>query len=109
MSEINAMQLLEQMQSLAKKTTIENHDAQNTMNRFSTVLIDQINNINTLQKESAAKQKQYALGDASLSLPQVVVATQKASIYTQFLIEIRNKGVEACNQIMNMPVQWLLI
>ena len=106
MNEINASQLLEQMRNLV-------HEAQGKSNKISSnspthnfgdVLMEQINKVNDVQMDSHNKQTKYVLGDSSITLPQVMVATQKSGVYTQFLVETRNKVVEAYNQIMNMPV-----
>ena len=56
------------------------------------------------QAKSEAMQKAFVLGDNSVSLSDTMIAMQKASINFQATVQVRNKVVQAYNDIMNMQV-----
>jgi flagellar hook-basal body complex protein FliE len=43
-------------------------------------------------------------GDKSVALPEVMIAWQKASLSFQAMTEVRNRLVNAYQEIMNMPI-----
>ncbi|MGZ5030965.1 MAG: flagellar hook-basal body complex protein FliE, partial [Methylobacter sp.] len=43
-------------------------------------------------------------GDTNVSLAEVMVASQKASVSFQAMLQVRNKLVEAYKDVMNMPI-----
>ena len=43
-------------------------------------------------------------GDKSASLPEVMIALQKASLSFQAMTEVRNRLVNAYQEVMNMPI-----
>jgi len=54
--------------------------------------------------KSSAMAKAYEQGDPSVSLTQVMIQSQKASVSFEALSQVRNKVVKAYEDIMNMPV-----
>ncbi len=46
----------------------------------------------------------FESGDANVSLAEVMVASQKASVSFQAMLQVRNKLVEAYKDVMNMPM-----
>lgn len=71
---------------------------------FSDMFSNAINQVNETQKQSAALAKAYEQGDPSVTLSQVMVASQKSSVAFQAVTEVRNKLVEAYKDIMSMPL-----
>lgn len=71
---------------------------------FKTALTSAIDGVNETQKQSAALAKAYELGDPKVSLSDVMVASQKSAVSFQAMTQVRNKLVEAYQEIMNMPV-----
>lgn len=71
---------------------------------FSEMFTNAINTVNEVQKASGELAKSYAQGDPSVSLSQVMVASQKSSVSFQAMTQVRNKLVEAYQDIMNMPI-----
>lgn len=71
---------------------------------FGAMLSDAINNVNSLQKTSGALQTRFDEGDQSVSLSDVMIARNKASVAFEATIQVRNKLVEAYKELMNMPV-----
>lgn len=71
---------------------------------FNEMFSNAINSVNETQKTSGALKNAYELGDPSVSLSQVMVASQKASVSFQAMTQVRNKLVEAYQSVMNMPI-----
>ncbi len=70
---------------------------------FSSLLKDSIEKVNQTQIESDRLTEKLASGK-DVDLHQVMIASQKASITTQLTLEIRNKAVEAYQEMMRMQV-----
>jgi flagellar hook-basal body complex protein FliE len=79
-------------------------DPSNSINAFGQHLNQAINNVNELQMESAALSTDFQLGKEGVELPQVMLSMQKSSVAFQAAVEVRNKMVNAYQEIMNMPV-----
>lgn len=71
---------------------------------FGDHLISAVNEINTTRVNSAKKVEDFTLGKADISLNDVMVDMQKASLSLQMGIQVRNKLVAAYQEIMSMPV-----
>ena len=76
----------------------------NTTPAFGEMFSNAVNSVNDTQKASGALANAYATGDPSVSLSQVMVASQKASVSFQAMTQVRNKVVEAYQSVMNMPI-----
>lgn len=71
---------------------------------FSNVLKSSLDSVSQAQSKSEAMQKAFVLGDDKVSLSDTMIAMQKASINFQTTVQVRNKFVQAYNDIMNMQV-----
>ncbi|MGX5174554.1 flagellar hook-basal body complex protein FliE [Aliikangiella sp. IMCC44653] len=71
---------------------------------FTQVLSGAINKVNQYQQESAQAATQIETGDGGASLVKAVIASQKASVAFQATLQVRNKVVNAYQDIMNMPI-----
>lgn len=71
---------------------------------FADVLKSSLDGVARVQAQSEAMQKAFVLGDNSVSLSDTMIAMQKASINFQATVQVRNKVVQAYNDIMNMQV-----
>lgn len=71
---------------------------------FGDMFKQAVNSVNETQQVSSAMATAYEKGDPGVSLSQVMVASQKASVSFQALSQVRNRLVEAYQDIMNMPV-----
>lgn len=71
---------------------------------FSEALKASLNQVNQAQLQAEQLGKNFALGDDSVSLSDVMIAGQKASISFQATVQVRNKLVSAYQDIMNMQV-----
>ncbi|MGP7817509.1 flagellar hook-basal body complex protein FliE [Niallia sp. 01092] len=70
---------------------------------FASFLKDSLHSVNKAQNESDALTNKLANGE-NVDLSQVMITSQKASITLQATIEIRNKAVEAYQEMMRMTV-----
>lgn len=74
-----------------------------TQKKFSVFLKQSIDEVNKAQIQSDAVTEKMALGE-NVDLHTVMITSQKASIMMQTTIEIRNKAVEAYQEMMRMQV-----
>ena len=71
---------------------------------FQAVLGSAINQVNDVQKQSSALSNSFQLGDPEVTLTQVVVASEKAGVAFEAMSEVRNRLVNAYEDIMKMPI-----
>jgi len=71
---------------------------------FSEVLKSTLDGVAQSQAKSEQLQNAFVLGDDRVSLSDTMIAMQKASINLQTTIQVRNKFIQAYNDIMNMQV-----
>ena len=71
---------------------------------FAKAFKAQLDQVNALQQTSDQLGKRFALGDDSVHLSDLMVASQKAGIAVQATVQVRNKLVSAYQDIMNMQV-----
>ncbi len=105
MTEINTNKLLETMQSMIKsaRQSVVPSDA-GTKGDFQNVLSNAIGKTNELMKASGALAAKYEKGDPSVELVDVMIASQKSSVSFQALTQVRNRLVNAYQDIMNMQI-----
>lgn len=72
-------------------------------NSFKTALSDALHKVNDAQHASAKATETLARG-GNIDLHEVMITAQKASITLQTTLEVRNKAVEAYQEIMRMQV-----
>ncbi|WP_416053941.1 flagellar hook-basal body complex protein FliE [Marinibactrum halimedae] len=72
--------------------------------KFGDLFNQAIGNVNALQKTSGALAEAYTMGDENVDITDVMVASQKSSVAFQATVQVRNKMVEAYQDIMNMPM-----
>jgi flagellar hook-basal body complex protein FliE len=71
---------------------------------FSKILQGSLNQIKGYQDESQNLGQRFTMGDSSVSLSDVMMASQKASLSMQTAVQVRNKLVSAYQTIMNMQI-----
>ena len=62
---------------------------------FANMLHEAFETVNNLQNDSSNKQTRFDLGDRSMTLSDVMLASQKASISFDATLQVRNKMIEA--------------
>ncbi|MEE3239732.1 MAG: flagellar hook-basal body complex protein FliE [Pseudomonadota bacterium] len=71
---------------------------------FQQLLSSAVDQVNSVQKQSSNLAEAFQLGDPNVTLSQVVVASEKASIAFEAMSEVRNRLVKAYEDIMKMPI-----
>ncbi len=71
---------------------------------FSALLKQSIDSVNETQQTSGQLSKSFEMGDPDTSLAEVMIASQKASVSFQAMLQVRNKLVDAYKDVMNMPL-----
>jgi flagellar hook-basal body complex protein FliE len=82
--------------------TLGSSDNKNNLS-FSEMLKDSIQKVNQLQLESQNLNNQLVAGNID-NVHQVVIASQKAELALQFTLQVRNKILDAYNEIMRMSI-----
>jgi flagellar hook-basal body complex protein FliE len=81
-----------------------NNDVAAPKTDFSALLKQTMNDVNTLQIDANTIKDSYEKGNAGIDLPEVMIATQKASLAFEAVTEVRNRVLNAYQEIMNMQV-----
>lgn len=71
---------------------------------FQQLLGDAVNQVNEVQKQSGQLAESFQLGDPNVTLSQVVVASEKSGVAFEAMSEVRNRLINAYEDIMNMPI-----
>lgn len=71
---------------------------------FAAALKTQLDQVNGAQQKAEQLGTRFSLGDDSVNLSDVMIASQKANIGFQATIQVRNKLVSAYHDIMAMQV-----
>ena len=71
---------------------------------FGDLLKNAVDGVNQTQQESEAMKRAFEFGDPKADLTSVMIATQKASVSFQAMVQVRNKLVEAYKDVMNMSI-----
>lgn len=70
---------------------------------FAAILKQSINEVNELQKEADKAILELTTGD-NMSIHETVIALEKAEISFKLLMQVRNKIIEAYQEIMRMQI-----
>ncbi len=71
--------------------------------KFTDLLSTMVNSVNDLQSASAQSQQSLMNGEP-VELHDVMIKAEQAGLSMDFLLEIRNKLVNAYNDVMRMPM-----
>lgn len=71
---------------------------------FADALKSSLDQLNAAQSASQDMGKKFAMGDESVSLSDMMISMQKASISFQTTVQVRNKLISAYHDIMNMQI-----
>lgn len=71
---------------------------------FGDLMTKAINNVNDVQQKSSSMAEAYEKGVAGVDITDVMIASQKASVSFQAMVQVRNKLVDAYKDVMNMPI-----
>jgi flagellar hook-basal body complex protein FliE len=79
-------------------------DTPNKVPSFGDLMTKAINNVNDVQQKSSSMAEAYEKGVAGVDITDVMIASQKASVSFQAMVQVRNKLVEAYKDVMSMPI-----
>ena len=70
---------------------------------FAQTLKDAVSEVNQLQKVSDVKSQELATGKTQ-NISEVMIAAEKADISLRLMVQVRNKIIEAYQEMMKMQV-----
>jgi flagellar hook-basal body complex protein FliE len=70
---------------------------------FTETFSNMLNSVNDLQQQSSQMQQSFMAGEP-VELHDVMIRAQEAGLTMDLMLEIRNKLLNAYNEIMRMPV-----
>lgn len=71
---------------------------------FSALLKQTLNDVSEMQQQATVMKTSYERGDSDIDLPEVMIASQKAALSFEAVTEIRNRVLNAYQDIMNMQL-----
>jgi flagellar hook-basal body complex protein FliE len=63
-----------------------------------------VNKVNATQQTATDMANAFEVGQSNVDLTDVMIASQKASVSFQAMTQVRNKLVQAYQDIMQMPI-----
>lgn len=106
MNDISPEQLLSQIRSMNRTLNMPKPGAPETAApaSFGNLLRNTLDGVNDAQQTSTRMKAEFVAGTSDASLADVMIASEKASLSFRAVTEVRNKLVQAYQDIMNMPV-----
>lgn len=71
---------------------------------FSETLRSAIDGVSAAQEKAGALQRAFERGDPGADLARVMVASQQSQVAFRATVEVRNRLVQAYQDVMNMPL-----
>lgn len=92
--------------SLSDKDKVAGTQSINPSNgpKFGDLMSQAVNKVNEVQQASSSMSKAYLEGDSNVDITDVMIASQKAGVAFDSMVQVRNKLVEAYRDVMNMPI-----
>jgi flagellar hook-basal body complex protein FliE len=81
-----------------------NGPAKSGATEFANLLKQGLDAVNQTQQSASTMASQFEKGVPGVELPQVMLEMQKASVSFRAVTEVRNRLVNAYQEIMNMPI-----
>ncbi|MBS3965213.1 MAG: flagellar hook-basal body complex protein FliE [Methylomonas sp.] len=104
MSDMQINQVLAQMRAMSIETSSKPAAISGSDNDFAALLKQSIDTVNQAQQTSSRLQKAFETGESDVSLAEVMIASQKASVGFQAMVQVRNRLVDAYKDVMSMPL-----
>lgn len=96
--------VLSQMRALAASMELPATTPKVADNSFGQVLQQSIDKVNEQQSVATSMMTDFQNGSSDTSVAEVMVSMQKASLSFTAMTQVRNKLVDAYQEIMNMPI-----
>jgi flagellar hook-basal body complex protein FliE len=100
---VNPFNLTTQPIQVQQKTNVINTNSNTSKPSFADALKKSIEQINESQNESDKMTEALATGK-NVELHDVMISAQKASVTMSLAVEVRNKAIEAYQEMMRMQV-----
>jgi flagellar hook-basal body complex protein FliE len=94
---------LQPLQAVMPQPVAKSMSASEVTDQFGSFLTDAMNKLNTQQQNVDQLNDQFAKGAIS-DVHQIMIASEKASLGLELTVQIRNKMIEAYQEIMRMQV-----
>lgn len=103
---INADSLLTQMRAMAAQAQGKTSEVNGAAGEsdFSQILKQSVDKVSETQKSARSLADAFQAGDPNVQVAEVMVALQKSSVSFQAMLQVRNKLVNAYQDIMNMQI-----
>jgi len=96
-------QTLKEIRNSELRAPLASPSTEKSEKSFAETLKDAVASVNTAQKDSDTKMEQLATGK-NHNVAEVMIAAEKADISLKLLVSVRNKIIEAYQEIMKMQV-----
>ena len=93
-----------QMEAMAKINPVQVCAPEPGAPSFSEMLGQAVNKVSETQQASSQLATAFEMGQGGVDITDVMIASQKASVSFQAMTQVRNKLVQAYQDIMQMPV-----
>jgi flagellar hook-basal body complex protein FliE len=77
--------------------------AQQDIKSFADTLKDAVGSVNELSREASVQVQKLATGETK-NIPEVMIAAEKSSVAFKLLMQVRNKIIDAYQEVMKMQV-----
>ena len=105
MSDMAIQQVLAQMRALQAQAGAGPEAVQAPpQGQFADLLAQSINKVAENQSVAGEMTQAFSRGEPDTDLTSVMIATQKARVSFEAMVEVRNKLVEAYDDIRRMPI-----
>lgn len=112
MNNMNVQQLLAQMRVMEAQAKTQVVPSQLDVNEvknatqpdFSEVLASSLDKVNDNLMASGKMAESFEKGEGNVSMAELMVQMEKASVSFQAMTQVRNRLLNAYQEIMNMPV-----
>jgi flagellar hook-basal body complex protein FliE len=106
MSNVEINQVLAQMRAMSAAAANKPEAATDAASQvdFATLMKQSLDQVNEAQSSAKSLATAFERGDPGVELPEVMVALQKASVSFQAISQVRNKLLNAYQEVMNMQV-----
>lgn len=103
MSDMNINQVLAQMRTMSIEAGGKPQPTEGSGD-FAAMLKESIDAVNQSQNTASNLARDFEMGKSDVSLAEVMIASQKASVSFQAMLQVRNKLVDAYKEVMSMPM-----
>lgn len=104
MSEMNVSQVLAQMRTMSIEAGSKTPQVADQSGDFAAMLKQSIDSVNQTQQQATGLAQAFESGRPDVSLAEVMIASQKATVSFQAMLQVRNKLVDAYKDVMSMSM-----